>query len=147
MSTSAIGAIMITNCAKMRSFNCFTLIIGTVPPGRRTNACHPHQKNPQFLRGAQRAVNHARRLSPPGAVLARTESSGQSRRNSVFGPLAREQLQTLVRLDESACSRALACVPISCQCRMLLRVGSSEKPSVRDLPNCQACASDTLWKA
>src|SRR5205823_6755669 len=23
---------MITNCAKMRSFNCFTLIIGTVPP-------------------------------------------------------------------------------------------------------------------
>jgi len=31
---------------------------------------------------------------------------------------------------------------------MLLRVGgSSEKPSVRDLPNCQACGSDTLWKA
>src|SRR5205814_9569710 len=28
-------------CAKMRSFNCFTLITGTAPPGRRANACHP----------------------------------------------------------------------------------------------------------
>ena len=50
---------MITNCAKMRSFNCFTLIIGTVPPrAPNENASHPHrQTERQFLRGAQRAVN------------------------------------------------------------------------------------------
>src|SRR6266566_4893337 len=51
---------MMTNCAKMRSFNCFTFIIGTMPPpGRRTNAWHPHQTERSFLRGARRGVNEA----------------------------------------------------------------------------------------
>src|SRR5438445_11697281 len=50
---------MMTNCAKMRSFNCFTFIIGTMPPGRRTNAWHPHQTERSFLRGALRGVYEA----------------------------------------------------------------------------------------
>src|SRR5437762_13488235 len=73
---------MITNCAKMRSFNCFTLIIDGAPraPSKRLRS----PPNYQFLRGAQRAVNHARRLPPPGVKDGC--ASGQSRHNSVCGP-------------------------------------------------------------
>src|ERR1700739_1805230 len=50
---------MITNCAKMRSFNCFTFITGTRPPGAPNQRLTSPPKQTTFLRGAQRGVNEA----------------------------------------------------------------------------------------
>src|SRR5436853_6727124 len=143
---------MITNCAKMRSFNCFTLIIATVPP-RAPSKRLRSQPNYQFLRGAQRAVNHARRLPPPGVKDGC--ASGQSRHNSVCGPMARELLQTPVSLDEAVSSARLACISSVARIERAILV-SVEDAARRWSPfenptfatsNGQACAFDALWKA
>src|SRR5439155_2087233 len=39
---------MMTNCAKMRSFNCFTFIIGTMPPGAEPTPGIPTKRNAHF---------------------------------------------------------------------------------------------------
>src|ERR1700686_2440705 len=56
---------MITNCAKMRSFNCFTLIIGTVPPpgAERTPRIPTAKRNASFY-AVRSGPSIARRLRP-----------------------------------------------------------------------------------
>src|SRR2546430_11778880 len=53
-----MGVLLITSCARLRSFNCFTLIIATVPPGRRGNACDPRRTTSFYAVRSGPSITH-----------------------------------------------------------------------------------------
>src|SRR5438105_283419 len=140
---------MITNCAKMRSFNCFTLIIATVRPRAPSKRLRSPPNNP-FLRGAQRAVNHAPRLPPPGARWLRvggTRDQSAPIQTSVAGGV---YPQARYRRRESCVTACAASVDhlryrprsVSCQMSLPVAIINGRSASMPALPTARSsCAS------